>query len=272
MRVLFLGDKGHHQPAKRYAQIAPVLSSRGIEVTYSEDLADLNPTFLSRFDCLLVFANIDVLPAEREKVLLDYVRSGKGFAPIHCASFCFRNSKAYVDLVGAQFQRHGTGVFRVSATKASHPIMKGYAGFESWDETYTHTMHNSNRRTVLEERVEGDAREPWTWAREEGKGRVFYTAWGHDERTWSNPGFQNLLERGIRWSTGANENLADDYVDQVVMNLTKGLKRSHTSISKPTFRSIQRAKNGAPSVITLRRCRHHFRSPRQSSMCTSQKE
>ena len=43
-------------------------------------------------------------------------------------------------------------------------------------------------------------RSPWTWVRTHGKGRVFYTAWGHDERTWGNPGFQNLVERGIRWA------------------------------------------------------------------------
>src|SRR5581483_11369643 len=56
--------------------------------------------------------------------------------------------------------------------------------------------------TVLEYRVEGDKKEPWTWVRTQGKGRVFYTAWGHDQRTWSNPGFQELVERGIRWAVG----------------------------------------------------------------------
>ena len=40
--------------------------------------------------------------------------------------------------------------------------------------------------------------------RTQGKGRVFYTAWGHDERTWRQPGFQQLLERGIRWSAGGD--------------------------------------------------------------------
>ncbi|MFP6693664.1 MAG: PVC-type heme-binding CxxCH protein, partial [Pirellulales bacterium] len=45
-------------------------------------------------------------------------------------------------------------------------------------------------------------REPWTWVRTHGKGRVFYTAWGHDQRTWGNAGFQNLVERGIRWAAG----------------------------------------------------------------------
>jgi len=56
-------------------------------------------------------------------------------------------------------------------------------------------------RTVLEYRVEGKVKEPWTWVRTQGKGRVFYTAWGHDQRTWGNPGFHDLVERGIRWAT-----------------------------------------------------------------------
>src|SRR5678816_1994406 len=62
------------------------------------------------------------------------------------------------------------------------------------------TKHNTNR-VVLAERRDAQGNEPWTWVREHGKGRVFYTAWGHDQRTWSNPGFQALVESGIRWST-----------------------------------------------------------------------
>ena len=123
------------------------------------------------------------------------------FIPLHCASYCFLNSDAYVKLVGAQFQKHGTGVFRVKTVEPDHPIMKGYHGFESWDETYTHHKHNTDGRTVLEVRVDGDHAEPWTWIRTQGKGRVFYTAWGHDARTFSQPGFQELVERGVRWAT-----------------------------------------------------------------------
>ena len=66
--------------------------------------------------------------------------------------------------------------------------MKGFKGFESWDETYVHTKHNEKDRTVLEVPRRGRRKEPWTWVRTHGKGRVFYTAWGHDERTWGHPG------------------------------------------------------------------------------------
>ncbi|HEX3314115.1 MAG TPA: PVC-type heme-binding CxxCH protein, partial [Gemmataceae bacterium] len=65
-----------------------------------------------------------------------------------------------------------------------------------------HAKHNPENRTVLEYRDEKGKKEPWTWVRMQGKGHVFYTAWGHDERTWSNPGFKPLVERGIRWAVG----------------------------------------------------------------------
>ncbi|HVW00354.1 MAG TPA: PVC-type heme-binding CxxCH protein, partial [Planctomycetaceae bacterium] len=107
--------------------------------------------------------------------------------------------------------------FRTTLAERQHPIMKSFGGFESWDETYVHHKHNEKDRTVLEYRTEGDAREPWTWVKPFGKGRVFYTAWGHDARTWSNPGFQNLVERGIRWAVGNDPGEVPAYADRPEM-------------------------------------------------------
>ena len=36
--------------------------------------------------------------------------------------------------------------------------------------------------------------------RNQGKGRVFYSAYGHDQRTWNNDGFKTLVEKAIVWS------------------------------------------------------------------------
>src|SRR5262249_44947895 len=123
--------------------------------------------------------------------------------PLHCASYCFLNSPRCIELIGAQFKRHGTGTFRTTVAAPDHPITKGLQSFESWDETYVHHKHNDKDRTILEYRNDKDGKEPWTWVRTHGKGRVFYTAWGHDARTWGNPGFHVLIERGIRWAVGA---------------------------------------------------------------------
>ena len=236
LNILFLGDGGHHKPNDRFNQLQPVLEKRGITLTYSEQATDLNPTTLSKYDGLMIYANSTKIEPDQEKALVEYVESGKGFIPLHCASYCFLNSQKYIDLVGAQFQKHQTGTFRVQQEKNDHPILKDYGGFESWDETYVHTKHNEKDRTVLEYRTEKEAREPWTWVRTQGKGRVFYTAWGHDQRTWSNAGFQNLVERGVRWACGQDPTLAGAFVD-VKANDTNGSESSSASAppEKPTM-------------------------------------
>ncbi len=212
--VLFLGDLGHHRPQARFQQIAPVLADRGIRLVYTEAIADLNANNLANYDAIVLYANIDRIEPPQEKALLDYVSGGGGFVPLHCASYCFRNSQAIVALMGAQFQRHGTGVFRttIETGQQQHPIMRGFGGFESWDETYVHHLHNEKDRTVLSYRVDASGREPWTWIRTHGDGRIFYTAWGHDQRTWGNAGFQNLVERGIRWAAGDDVSQVPDYL------------------------------------------------------------
>src|SRR5437588_1411893 len=154
LKLLFLGDNGHHQPAARFAQLQPVLKERGIELTYSDKVEDLNAETLGKYDGLVIYANTTRISPEQEQALLDYVAAGHGFIPLHCASYCFLNSPRYIELVGAQFQRHGTGTFRTILAETEHPITRGFGGFESWDETYVHTKHNEKDRTVLEYREE----------------------------------------------------------------------------------------------------------------------
>ncbi len=219
LRILFLGDQGHHRPADLHRVLEPAMQKYAIELTYTEDVSgSLNAQTLKRYDGLLIYANIEALGQEEEQALLTYVASGKGFIPLHCASYCFLNSSAYVDLVGAQFKEHGGQRFSTRIVEPEHPIMKGFGGFTSWDETYVHHRHNTQGRTVLEERSEGQLApktkaEPWTWVRTQGKGRVFYTAWGHNLDTWSQPGFQVLVARGITWACGRDPSVLPGYTD-----------------------------------------------------------
>ncbi len=216
LKILFLGDDGHHKPADRYRQLAQALQSRNIEIVYTDKIESLSADVLKRYDGLIVYANITKISDAQEKALIEYVEGGKGFIPIHCASYCFLNSDKYLKLVGARFKSHGTGTFRV-APSADHPITKGFSGFESWDETYTHEKHDDTNRTVLEYREEKGTKEPWTWVKTQGKGRVFYTAWGHDARTWGHDGFNSLIERGIRWACNDDPSVVPDFFDKPKM-------------------------------------------------------
>ena len=173
----------------------------GIDVAYTDDLADLNSANLARYDCLIIYANHDAIAPDQERALLEFVEAGRGLVALHCASYCFRNSPKYVALVGGQFKSHTTGVFRVPIDKPGHPAMKGVKEFEAWDETYTHTKLSDDRETLMT-RDDGGKGEPWTWVRTQGKGRVFYTASGHDERVFTNPAFQGLVAQGVRWAVG----------------------------------------------------------------------
>lgn len=202
IEVLFLGhDSKHHDSYSYLPMLAGALGKKGINFTYTENLEDLNPQKLSRFDALMLYANHDSITTSQESALLNFVKEGKGFMPVHCASYCFRNSDEIVALTGAQFISHETGTFTAEVVAPDNSIMAGFTPFETWDETYVHDLHQPDR-TVLMERVEGDHREPWTWTKTMGKGRMFYTAYGHDERTWNNPGFHDLMERGILWAVG----------------------------------------------------------------------
>src|SRR5438067_6210348 len=85
IKVLFLGDNGHHRPVDRFRQLQPVLAARGIDLTYTDQASALNPTTLAAYDGLLIYANTTRIAPEQEKALLDFVEGGKGFIPLHCA-------------------------------------------------------------------------------------------------------------------------------------------------------------------------------------------
>ncbi|AYN69697.1 dehydrogenase [Euzebyella marina] len=200
IEILFLGHSQEHHNSRAYFPVlASALAKDGINITYTEEVTDLNEKNLATYDGLIIYANHDDINSSEEKALIDYVKEGHAFIPIHCASFCFRNSEDYVDMVGGQFMSHETGTFTADIVDKEHPIMQNVSEFSTWDETYVHDKIADDIQ-ILMERVEGDHKEPWTWVKDYGQGKVFYTAYGHDERTWEKPGFQKLIKEGIIWA------------------------------------------------------------------------
>lgn len=204
LHLLFLGDRGHHQPAARLQEVIGALARRGIAADYESELARVTPELLTRYDAVAVYANFPDHPAAPPEFLAalhHFVAArGRGLIAIHCASACFPESPEWTRLIGARFERHGGEVFTDEIVAPEHPLLRGWESFTTWDETYVHRDHAASGRTVLT--VRGAEREPWTWVRAEGSGRVFYTAWGHDERTWTQPGFLDLLARAALWTAG----------------------------------------------------------------------
>ncbi len=210
IRVLFLGHEAEHHDSGAYApMLMKALGREAIWFDYAvtPEAAFADAEFLDRFDAVLLYANHERIDPAHWANLKAFIEGGRGFVPVHCASACFENIPEFDQVVGGRFDRHKTGVFRPDTVAPDHEAVRGVPGFEAWDETYVHRNHNPQDRTVLQVREASaddnlSEPEPWTWVRTQGKGRVFYTASGHDERVWSLPEFHELLKRGILWSVG----------------------------------------------------------------------
>ncbi len=210
VRILFLGhDATHHPSNEYYPMLAEGLGPDAIYFDYhtspEEALGDY--AYLSQFDGVLLYANHDTVERRLYENLVKFIEEGGGFIPVHCASYCFRNQLGFINLVGGQFQHHKTGTFTTKIVNDEHPAMKDVKEFEAWDETYVHTEHGSDRTVLMVREPEGDddnikEPEPWTWIRTQGKGRVFYTASGHDHRVWGQDAFHQLIKSGILWAIG----------------------------------------------------------------------
>src|SRR5262249_29641228 len=204
LHVLFLGDHGHHDPAARADELDAPLARAGIVMDFTFECADLRADVLSRYDALLIYANHDEIAPEQEQALLDFVESGRGLVALHCASYCFRNSPKYVALVGGQFDHHSMGEFTTHTIAPDHAALRGVEEFKTTDETYVHRALAADR-TVLQTRDENGKPEPYTWVRSQGKGRVYYTALGHDSRTFTQPAFHEQVIQAIRWAADREE-------------------------------------------------------------------
>ncbi|GAA5481494.1 PVC-type heme-binding CxxCH protein [Haloferula sargassicola] len=203
LEVLFLGDDRGHNPIERYRYLKQALGPRGYNLTFTEDLGDMRTEVLEHYDALLVYANHeqDAVPP----AILPWVRNGGGLVALHSACGCFHPSPGWFALVGGKFKSHEGHVFAPENVDKRHPITRDLPKLEAWDETYVHQDLTDDRH-LLQVRPPINAGEtkpePWTWLRSEGKGRVFYTASGHDLRTWKNPAYQELVARGILWAVG----------------------------------------------------------------------
>ena len=203
LEVLFLGDDRGHNPVERYRVLKKALGVRGYNLSYVENLADMKKETLDRYDSLIVYANHeqDNMPP----AILEWVRAGGGLVALHSACGCFHSSPEWFDLVGGKFKSHEGHEFSPESVDKNHYITKDLPSWKSWDETYVHSDLTDDRH-LLQVRPAINAGEkepePWAWTRKEGKGTVFYSASGHDLRTWTQAGFQEMVARALIWTAG----------------------------------------------------------------------
>jgi type 1 glutamine amidotransferase len=166
------------------------------EVTVSEDLANFEPENIKKFE--KGFKD----EALRES-LISYVKNGGGVFAIHSATD--GGWPEYVDMIGGNFNGHpwgAGGTWDIANEDPTHPIVKdvhGGKGFQLKDELYLYKDFDRSKQRVLmsldmKSEVNGkrkgsrkDNDYALAWVKEYGKGRVFVSAFGHNNEVFYNP-------------------------------------------------------------------------------------
>ena len=194
IKVLFVGSDQDvpHNPAKMFPLLAAPLARRGIQLTYGRSPSEaLDAIRLPYYDAIMLYGDRLALTADHQRAIDRFVEEGRGVIALHAVGD--------LPLVGTTLQLQGGAEFTAEVVQPPNPVVQGLEPFATWEEPVA-SAPPAGGRTVIMERVDPQGRQPWTWLKAQGKGRIFYTGYGHDERTWGNPTFQNLVERGIVWS------------------------------------------------------------------------
>ena len=226
------------QPSFAEKVLLELGAKNGWEFTFSKDGSKFSPEYLNQFDAVFFYTTGDLCSEGTDKnpamtpagkqALFDYIRSGKGFIGTHAAADTFHtaneskkgpdryanhgtNADPYCCFLGGEFIIHGAQ--QVATNKV---IDSKFPGFENVGDRFAFQEEwyslkdfspDDHVLTVIDApHMKGPMYErpayPTTWARNEGKGRVWYTAMGHREDVWTNPMFQQILVGGIKWALG----------------------------------------------------------------------
>ncbi len=207
-KVLMLVGGPYHANEHAAAVLDKVLKARGspwrLTVTFDLDALASLPT--SDFAAVIIYTTgfrDDLTPA-REKGLLEFVKGGGGLIGVHSAADSFRGSRAYVEMLNAEFLTHPHfHEFPVTVVDRSHYLTVRMPDFTIPDEMYHLQSYDPSRCRLLTETFWQGKKMPMAFVRPHGQGRVVYLANGHDLRSWNHPEFQRLLLRGLDWTQGA---------------------------------------------------------------------
>lgn len=190
--------------------IAAVRTLGEFEVDATEDPAVFEGPLAAYAAVVFLSTSGEVLTPRGRARLAAYVEGGGGFAGVHAAACTEYDWPYYGELLGARFDRHpeyqpGKAVVE----DRGHPATRHLPFiWEFTDEWYDFRASPRGSVRVLvsadESSYEGGGMgddHPLVWCREQGAGKVFYTALGHASEAYDDPDFRAHLRGGITWVT-----------------------------------------------------------------------
>jgi len=200
IQVLALG--GNEVPWHRFEEKGPLLEAfleaDGIDVEATTARSVLVGR-VSAYDVVVDYRTQNGSREAERDGLLDFVRSGGGYVPLHGASLVTdRAGQPFRDLVGGAFVRHPDNSDLTVEIVADHPVVAGVETFDVYDEPYE--LEHDDVTVLAETEHDSFGRMPVVWVHEYGEGRVAYCALGHFDDTFRNENFERIVSNAVRWT------------------------------------------------------------------------
>jgi type 1 glutamine amidotransferase len=176
---------------------------------------------LANVDAIFFLGHREIqLDPQQKADLLSFVKDdGKGFVAGHTATTAFESWPEFGEMLGARYDGHpwNTAYGSVINEDPAFPATKHLPPiFNFTEEFYQAQAYSRDKIHVLLRldvskmppnpelhRTDGDF--PLAWAKMYGKGRVFYSAFGHAAATWDNPEVYRMYFEAIKWSLGLSD-------------------------------------------------------------------
>ena len=174
---------------------------------------------LQMADAVFFLGHRDVpIDDAQKKDLLSFVRDdGKGFVGAHVALTALEGWPEFGELLGGRYDGHpwGQAAGTIINECADFPATKHFpATFAFNDEFYqAKDFSRTGARVLLRLDVgkmpanpESHTQDmPLAWAKNYGKGRVFYSSLGHDPSVWDNRDVALMYFEAIKWALGLSD-------------------------------------------------------------------
>ena len=211
----------HRPPGGGLSLVERVVADLGrrsgrFEVTHvatRDELARLTVASIRAHQALLFFTTgeLPLTPTMRQAIF-GHVRDGAGFIGVHSATDTWYAVPEYHQLVGGTFDGHPWhGRVTVLVEDRAHPATRHLGDtfeitdeiyqFRDWSRAQVHVLLRLDPRSVdagRGKRADGDY--ALAWSRRHGRGRVVYTALGHEPAVWADERFQAHLLGAIEWA------------------------------------------------------------------------
>ncbi|MBV9155480.1 MAG: ThuA domain-containing protein [Acidobacteriaceae bacterium] len=174
---------------------------------------------LNDFDAIFFYGIGELELTDQQKAdLMSFIKEdGKGFVGAHTSITSFYTWPEWGQMIGGYFDDHPWLIFDAPVINEApdFPAMKAFPHeFTAHDEIYQVKDFSKDRVRVLARldadkidlknpRVHRTDRDfPVAWAKTYGKGRVFYSCFGHTKESWDDPRMQEMWLEAIKWAMG----------------------------------------------------------------------